>query len=477
MTALAVPDVLYGVQTPRIGSYPDYRHGLGGEVVDLASAAGIDLDPWQRYTIERSFGVGPNGKWSAFEVALVVPRQCGKGEVLLAMQLAGLFLFRDDLILHTAHEVKTAIEAMTRLVAVIRRNEWMDSQVHHVHTGKGFEEIGLKDGRRIKFIARSKGAGRGFTADRLFFDEAYALTSESIAALLPTLATRKRAQITYASSAGMTDSSQLQALRERGIKGESKSLAYFEWSADPRADLDDRDAWAQANPGLGYRIDEDFIAKEREASPEAEFARERLGIWDDASRQSVIPLDVWQALQDRGSQVAGSRVALALDVNPDRSAAALAVCGRRADGVAHVEVPWTGRPEARGGSPLVEECVRAFRSLRTPVRVTPSGPAGSFIPTLREAGVTVLEVSDRGFVQACGGFFDTVMAGGLRHLDDPRLTAAVVAARKRPVGEAWAWTRRDFTDISPLVAATLALHGVAETAAASVRRRYHPQRI
>jgi hypothetical protein len=42
------------------------------------------------------------------------------------------------------------------------------------------------------------------------------------------------------------------------------------------------------------------------------------------------------------------------------------------------------------------------------------------------------------------------------HRGDYRLTDAVVGATKRQVGDAWAWKRRGHSDITPLVAATLA---------------------
>jgi hypothetical protein len=58
------------------------------------------------------------------------------------------------------------------------------------------------------------------------------------------------------------------------------------------------------------------------------------------------------------------------------------------------------------------------------------------------------------------------MAGRLRHIDQTPLTAAVQGARKRPLLDAWAWNRKDATtDITPLVAVTLAMHGHAQTVA------------
>jgi hypothetical protein len=49
-----------------------------------------------------------------------VPRQNGKGEVLMARELFGLFELGERLIIHTAHEFKTSAEHFHRLEAVVR---------------------------------------------------------------------------------------------------------------------------------------------------------------------------------------------------------------------------------------------------------------------------------------------------------------------------------------------------------------------
>jgi hypothetical protein len=61
---------------------------------------------------------------------------------------------------------------------------------------------------------------------------------------------------------------------------------------------------------------------------------------------------------------------------------------------------------------------------------------------------------------ACGQFYDGVMDAWLHHIDQPQLNVALSVARKRPLGDAWAWNRKNAaSDITPLVAATLALWG------------------
>jgi phage terminase large subunit-like protein len=455
-----------GVQRPRVESVPPFVSSSGVEAVELCAAFGIKLDPWQALVLDGALGEDAHGNWSAFEVGVVVPRQNGKGEILLARQLAGLFLLGEQLIMHSAHEYKTAAEAFLRIKNVIENSDELRKACKKPRTSHGEEGIELLNGNRLRFVARSKGSGRGFSGDCVILDEAYELGPEQMAAMLPTLSARPNPQLWYASSAGMESSSQLHQVRERGIKGESAGLAYYEWSADPRADPDDREAWAQANPALGIRITEQFIERERDAMPDVEFKRERLGIWDDASTNAVIPFDVWDEAIDRTSQPLDP-VTVAVDISPDRSTSSIGLAGRRADSSWHVEVV----ANRLGTGWIVDALLELRRWTQLPVRIDRASAAASLIPTLTEAGIDVQTIGTTEYGQACGAFFDAALAGRLHHIDQTPLTAAVRGARKRPLLDAWAWNRKDSsTDITPLVAVTLAMHGHAEVAATAPRQ-------
>jgi hypothetical protein len=52
---------------------------------------------------------------------VIVSRQNGKGAILEARELAGLFQFGEELILHSAHEYRTAMEAFRRILACLGR--------------------------------------------------------------------------------------------------------------------------------------------------------------------------------------------------------------------------------------------------------------------------------------------------------------------------------------------------------------------
>jgi hypothetical protein len=448
-----------GVQTPRVTCVPAYVDSTGQEAVDLAAAAGLHLDPWQQLVLRESLGERADGKWAAFEVGLIVSRQNGKGAILEARELAGLFLLGERLILHSAHEFKTASEAFRRVLGLIEGCPDLEREVKKVRTSHGDEGVELKSGQRLRFVARSTGSGRGFTGDCIVLDEAYNLGPQAMAALLPTLSARPNPQLWYASSAGMPESVQLAAVRERALAGGSSGLAYFEWSAPDEADMDDRAAWAQANPALGFRITEEFIGLERDAMPQAEFARERLGIWEDASKVTVIPLGVWQASFDAESEIDGP-VAFAVDSSPDRSRTSIAAAGVRGDGLAHVEVIQTGAGVGWAVEALTGLCNRWKPCA---IVVDPRSSASSLLPDLEdvpEIAAVLIKTSTGDVVAATGGFYDSTMDGKLRHLGQPELEAALLGAAKRTVGDSWLWDRKNTSvDITPLVASTLALWG------------------
>lgn len=406
---------------------------------------------------------GDDGRWAAFECGLVVPRQNGKGAILEAIELAGLFLFDEQLILHSAHEFKTAQEAFRRVLSLVENTDHLRKRVARVRTSHGEEGIELTTGARLRFVARSTASGRGFSAQRVVLDEAMQLGTETMGALLPTLAAQDNPQVVYAASAPLSTSVQLHAVRNRALAGGDDSLAYLEWSVTDDADLDDPAQWAVANPSLGIRIGADYVGRERAALPDEIFRRERLGIPDApvvATDERIVEPDVWAALKEERSRIDG-RMAFAVDITPDRRMAAIAVAGLRDDGFVHVEVVDHRPGTSWVGDRLID---LAERWGRQPVTIDPGSPAGSLVVTVRERGIDVREVSARQVVQATGQFYDLVMSGGLRHIGQAPLTAALDGATRRPLGESWTWNRRaQSVDICPLMAATLALGALMDS--------------
>lgn len=455
----SLPDVLVGVQVPRLQSVPPRVSTAGDDAIDLAASVGLFLDPWQQLVLREAMGERADRKWSAFEVCLIVPRQCGKGSVLEALELAALFLADADapppLILHSAHEFKTSAEHFRRMRDLIERSPSLSSRVRIVRTAAGSEAIELHSGARIRFVTRSGNSGRGFSADLIVIDEAYNLTAESMAAVLPTMSARPNPQVWYTSSAGMPASDQLARLRQRGVAG-SSTLAFLEWSAEDGADLDDPRVWASANPALGIRIPVDFVRAEREAMPDEQFARERLGIWQTVGGQHILPMDLWDAL--RTGDAEPNRPVLAVEVALDRSCAWVAAAQRSGDRV-HVQLlDWAGGTEG-----LADELIRLGRKCRAPVAFDGSSEAAALAPELAAAGIKLVKVSGSDRAAACGAFHDLASHARLSHNGDPALTSAVADARWKDLGDgARTFTRRHSEgQVGPLYAVTFAAWGLS----------------
>lgn len=443
--------MLYGSQQPRICVRPPSTSSSGPEVADLCESVGLMLDPWQRYCLD-VIHAEAGGRWAAFEAGLIVPRQNGKGSVLVAVELGALFLFGEQLVLHSSHEFKTSAEGFRRLLSYVEGSDDLRRRVGKVRTSHGEEGIELLSGQRIRFVARSTGSGRGFTADRAILDEAYNLGPAQMAALLPTLSARPDPQILYTSSAPMASSAQLHDVRRRALAGTSARLALLEWSIDP--DVDDEDdpaAWAKANPALGIRVPAGFVQAERDALPSAEFRRERLGVPDAPAGEQppLFGVGCWEGCLQAGSRVAG-RVWFGVEISHDRQAASIAVT----DGT-HVELV-----DRRAGVDWLAGRVAELVSRHRPVGVVvdPSGPAGPVVDGLAAVpGIRLVEVSGGEVAAACGRMFDLVTGQKVRHIGQPDLDLAVGAARRRPRGDAFVWDRRGELDVSPLVAVTLAV--------------------
>ncbi len=431
---------------------------------------GLVPDGAQRLALDTLLAESSPGVWAAFEGAVVASRQNLKTALFQMIVLADAFLFRTDLIVWSAHEFGTATEAFLDLKGYVENYDHLRRRTQKVISSNGKEAIHLMDGSRIVFKARTKSGGRGLTGNRVILDEAFALTPSIMGSLMPTMSAVENPQVLYGSSAGLEESAVLRSVRDRGRAGGDPSLAYVEWcSTKPCPDkcdhhvgragcvLDDEAEWARANPALGVRISVEHVRKERVAMPAGEFARERLGRWDDPG-EATDGLDVekWAACLDAASKVTGKPV-LAAMVAHDLTWSAIALAGYRADGVPHVEVV-----DYRPGTMWVAQRAADLKAkYDTQLVVLKAGPKSSLLDDLDDLSVVYEEADAADLIAACGVVEDRVLRGTLRHIGQPELDIAVTVGRRRPIGDAWTWAiRASNADISPVVAVTLALWGL-----------------
>lgn len=453
---------------------PPYTRTDGPLVAEVCEMAGYVPDPEQLLILDDLFAVGDDDRAVAFETAVVAPRQTVKSSAAKMACLGWLYVTEQRLTVWSAHEFRTAQEAFRDMDELCASHPSLASRVARVWRGNGDEAIELKSGARLIFKARTKGGGRGLSGDKVVLDEAFALRPMHMGALLPTLSARPDPQVLYASSAGLVDSDVLRGIRDRGRAGGDSSLAYVEW-CDARAGqgcaseecdhavdrdvcaLDDVERWRLSNPSLDRRITVEYIAAERRALPPEEFARERLGWWDDPGRVvSELTVEAWDALADGGGVPSG-RLLLGADVAPWHRFASITVVGDRV--LELVE----NRPGSAWLVDRLAELVAAHGAAS--VAVDPAGPIGSLVPDLEKAQVPLTLVTGSDAVRACGALVRATKDQVFTHRGEPELRAAVAGVRLRAVGDGEKLSRRDSTvNISPLVAAMNALWaaGVAD---------------
>jgi hypothetical protein len=444
------------------------RDTLGGAVAAVAEQLGTPFMPWQRQVADVAMEVDPaTGRLAYREVVLTTPRQSGKTTLELAAMVHRCRTWPRSRVLYSAQDrIHARLKWEDDHVAALERSPFAGE--FKVRYQRGDEAIRWANGSRHGITAPGEKAGHSDVLDLAVADEAWGLEDSKLEqGLSPTMVTRPQPQLWVVSTAGTHRSAYLRGKVERGrvlaAEGGHGSAAYFEWAAPVGADPADPATWRACMPALGHTVTEARIAAEFERLDLADFCRAYLNWWpgEIPADWLVISEAAWRALADPQS-TAVDPVAFAADVTPDRSAAAIGVAGRRADGLEHAEVI-DHRPGTSWVVPRLVDLAERWNPCA--VVVDDTGPAGSLIAPLEAAGVEVIKPTTKARAAADSGFYDAVAERSLRYVPRPALDAAVAGAQQRPLGDAWAWARKGLsTDITPLVAVSLARWGHATRA-------------
>lgn len=471
-----------GSQTPAVAVAPEAEYNDWADVRDLCAAYGLVLDPWQETVLKAGLGETASGHWAATRVGLSVPRQCGKTAIFEARELAGLLLFGEELIIHSAHLVSTAIEGFYRIKGYFENYDDLRRKVRRVREANGEQAVEMMTGQRLMFRARARGGGRGLSPDVLMMDEAQILPERAWSAALPSVSARPNYQAWLAGTppGPEDDSEAFTRIRRAAIAEKDKRLAWLEWAADLDDDPGDPETWAKANPGLGIRISQTTIADEYHSMSPGAFALERLGQWprDDESNR-VISSETWAALVAAGPPDGTPPTALAVDMSHDR---VLVIAGCWATGEDRHHLELLHLDDDGDTLTATQWLIERARSRRIPVVIDAFSPAASMIPALKTARVRVVQSSGNDLAKACGLFYDDATAARLTHgvlsgigqpMAQKPLATALAGAKKRAIGTAggWGWDRKDpAVNIAPLVAVTLARFGASTVRAKNPNR-------
>lgn len=305
----------------------------------ILKSGGLLLDDWQFDTLSDWMAI-KLGRWICRTCGGSVPRQNGKTGLVQGRADAGMIMYNEQVI-YTAHLQKTSTETFEEM-AVFFDSAALRKYVKDIKTAIGREQILLKNGARVKFLARTRNGGRGQHGDLLIFDEAQELDVDQQASFLPAISASKNPQTIYVgtppdpNAAGTV----FRGIREKAIVGETNTTAWFEYSVPEIGDVHDQKRWAATNPALGQRILLTTIEGECEQMAPDTFARERLGWWAPIVESKVdyaIPANVWDACKSSEQKPEG-KTAYGVKFTPDGSGVALCGAVIPADGPARISL-------------------------------------------------------------------------------------------------------------------------------------------
>ena len=465
MLAATALDPLYGCETPLIYTPPlvdlTPETSRGFEAIWFAEEIlGLELLPWQRWLFVHLLELREDGRFRFRSSLILIARQNGKSTFLQILSLYMMYVERVGLIIGTAQNLDVAEECWTGAVEMAEGVAELRAEISAVDRTNGKKALRLAGGSRYKVQAATRRGGRGLSGDVVLLDELREhRTWEAWGAVTKTTMARPNALILAASNAGDDTSVVLNDLREKALS--DSGMAIFEWSAPEGCATDDRQAWAQANPALGYTITEASIESARATDPEWVFRTEvlcqrvRLGV--DS------PLPSWPSRHDPAAKPDPDwPLAFAVDVSWDRSTAWIGVAVRRPDGRYHLEVVAQGQ-----GTEWVSTWLQDRLERWSPVAVClqqTGAPASTLVEELTDALGTALvrPMSGPDMAKASGMLFDATNEATIVHPGQQQLDSAAAVAVVRPIGEAWAFDRkRSSVDVAPLVAVSQALWAIA----------------
>jgi len=460
---LGLGGVIKGHMKPRIHSPIPNLPTKGWDLIKFSSSVGLELMPWQKWLAIQAHRVKPDGRFHYPTVCAVVARQNGKSTLMISRILMGLFEWKDELQIGSAHRLTTSLETFRHIVNIIESNESLSAQVKKIRWAHGSEEIETKHGTRY-MVKAANSAARGISKpSTVFMDELREHKDlDAWSSMKYTMMAAKNPQVWTLSNAGDQHSVILNQLRERGLAaaaGAKDDIGYFEWSA-PTDEIEDVEGWRHANPSLGRTIHIDNIKSATNDAPDV-FRTEVLCRWVDSINPAIPSLE-WAACEDTKQKLDTERTTwLGVDVSPDRRHAAL-VGAQRIDGekfVVQLLHTWTN-PISLDEKTIANEIAPYARKYPTEALGYSKRTSLAIAMRLAPAGVPIVDIDGSEYAMSCDQLLSAVVSGRLVHSGQEVLTKQILSASRLPYGDgAWIIGRRQSKSaVCATVATALVTH-------------------
>lgn len=440
-------------------AFPPRTPGLpsdGRFYAALAPLLGRRRNPWALAAAD-ALGEQQDGRYTVRVGIVLVPRQSGKTTFALDLALARMLAYPDYRVAYTAQTGHVTTERFGERFAEVARIPGLGRRLQ-LRRSQGTERITAPGGSYLKAFPPLDGALRGSALDLVILDEAQEHGEQLGAALDhtigPVFTTRRDrgGQLLLIATAGTDRSAYLRKHLDLARDG-APGYALIDYGMPDGADPADPATWQACHPGLAAGLtDAEFLATAQAQDPAA-FLREHMNVWTTTAAGHVIAPEVWAACQAPDLARPSSGMVLGVDASRDRSRAAVGAAWLD-NGALRLGVRW------HGDATRLRDAAQA-QAQATGARVYhdaySSGPAS--------AGTDWQAITATRLAAASAMVLEQARDGSLkvRPDRDGMLTAAVLAARLRPIGQHAGQTfdRKDpAADITPLMACVIAAAGL-----------------
>jgi phage terminase large subunit-like protein len=434
---------LRGATKPRLHSPLLKGENKLQDVKDLCKIMGEELLPFQEFVLKDMLTVDKKGMWIRKSCLLLISRQNGKTFLARMLILAHLIKWDSKNILIMSSNRGMALETFRQVAHALESNDHLKGFVKQIRYANGTESIEMLDGTRLDVVAATRDGSRGRSADFLYIDELREVTEDGYRAATPTTRARPNSQALFTSNAGDAFSTVLNDLRERAIDYPPKSFGFYEYSAPQYCKIDDRNAWALANPAMGYTITEEAIEEAIATSPIENTRTETLCQWID-SLSSPWPHGILEDTSDSTLEMnAGAYTVFGFDVSPSRRNGSLVAGQLLPDGRIGIGILETYSSQVAIDELKMAASIKAWCDMYKPRLVCFDKYATQTIADrLANAGVMVEDVSGQQFYKACGDLLEGLVNHRVVHNGQAELIQQMNNCAAKVNDSAWRIIKR-----------------------------------
>jgi hypothetical protein len=432
----------------------------GIDFIEWCESIGYLLLPWQQFLAHEICKVTEDDKWFFKEVGVIISRQNGKSTFMQLMILWRMFALGQKLQVHTAHKLTTSSEIFWKIDDTIQSHAKLVDDFGKKYESKGSQEIKLKSGGRY-LVRANNSASRGIAApDTIYMDEVREFHDDEVwSSLRYTQMATPNPQTLIFSNAGDQHSIVLNRLRERGLAaaaGADDRIGWFEWSAEPGCDIRDRDAWAQANPSLGYTISIENL--EAAMSDEESIVRtELLCQWVSVVNPAINPSN-WNAGAKKDLKLDREALTwMAIDLSPNRQEGSLVAAQQEGDNINVVLLQTWTNPINLDAKQIANDVADWVRKYQTETVAYSRQTSGAIAALLSPAGISTTAIDGSVYGQACDEMLTAITSGRLFHPEQDEFTRQVLSAVKLPFKDGGWYLGRKVSNATICAAVAMAM--------------------